>query len=75
MTYPNEALTEIANVLLRDYGLSIAQIKLVAGDLVGACEDMAEAAWEDMYDAETIAGRQVSYERNIIDAGRGELLG
>ncbi len=74
--YPNAVLTDIAERLLDDWGLSLTEIKNLAADLFGECEeieqDRNEKAWEawngrDPYD-------DGYYRECMTAAGRGHLL-
>jgi len=75
--YPNEALTEVAKMLLDDYELTIEQIRNLACDLEGEAEAINEGRWErqqadlqeDHYDT-----RYQQYRDDLIDAGRGHLV-
>lgn len=75
MSYPNEALTDICKQLLDDWGLSPEEIKALAADISAECEALTEnrneAAWEAWTNRET---DDSAYRRNMIDAGRGDLL-
>lgn len=71
--YPNEALTEVAKLLLDDYGLSQQQIANLAADLPGECENINEARSE-AYWSERSEPDDSSYRRDMINAGRGHLL-
>lgn len=73
VTFPNEALTDIAKQLLDEWNLTPEQIANFCLDLPGECESInenrAEAAWEDRS-----APDDSSYRRDMINAGRGHLL-
>lgn len=71
--YPSGALTDIAKQLLDDFGLTLAQIKNFAADLPGECEAIEENRSE-AYWTERSAPDDSAYRRDMINAGRGELL-
>lgn len=77
MTYPNTALTDACQLLMDDYGLTLDQIRNLAIDLPGECENRAEAAWlEHQAVLLELGGPDDSaYRRDMIAAGRSELLG
>lgn len=74
MSYPNGALTDVCQLLMDDLGLTLEQIKHLAADLHGECENIAdnraEAAWLERQQPD-----DSSYRRNMNAAGRGHLLG
>lgn len=78
MTYPNEALTAVCEMLADDFELTAEQVANLAADLAREFEAAAdaanEAAWTCMYDPERIASRDEAYRRNMVEAGRGGLL-
>lgn len=71
--YPNEAMADICQQLLDDFGLTLAQIKNFAADLPGECEAIEENRSE-AYWTERSAPDDSAYRRDMINAGRGELL-
>ena len=81
MTYPNTALTDACQLLMDDYGLTMEQIVALANDIPGECRNMAdnrdEAAWlaEQAVLLELGGPDDSAYRRDMIAAGRGELLG
>lgn len=74
-----EALTDVCNVLLDDYDLTLGEIADLAKDIATECEDMlqnrSEAAYESWYDPEGAAARKSSYGETLVAAGRGHLVG
>lgn len=74
-----EALTDVCNMLLDDYDLTLGEIADLAKDIATECEDMlqarSEAAYELWYDPERAASRRASYEETLVAAGRGHLIG
>lgn len=74
MTYPNESLTSICEQLLDEWELTLEQIKNLAADIPGECEDIvqnrSEKAWENRADPDDSA-----FRRDMFNAGRGHLLG
>lgn len=77
MTYPNEALTDVCQLLMDDYGLTLEQIRNLATDLPGECENRAEAEYLDHQQSLMESGGRddSSYRRAMTEAGRGHLLG
>lgn len=71
MTYPNEALTDLCKQLLDDWGLSPEEIKALAADIPGECENINESRWEAWANREHDDGH---YRQSLQDAGRGHLL-
>jgi hypothetical protein len=71
--WPNEALTDICKQLLDDWGLTLAQIALLAQNIASECEaineNRAEEYWSDRSEPD-----DSSYRRDMINAGRGHLL-
>lgn len=76
MTYPNEALTNVCQLLMDDYGLTLEQIRNLATDLPGECENRAEAEYLDHQQSLMESGGPDSsaYRRDMIAADRGHLL-
>lgn len=81
MTYPNEALTAVCEMLLDEWELTPEQIANLAKDLPGECEaitdNRAEAAYMRQQEALMESGGRddSAYRRDMISAGRGHLLG
>jgi hypothetical protein len=81
MNYPNEALTDVCDLLMDDYGLTLEQINNLAANIPGECAAMAdnraEAAWLDRQQSLMESGGvdDSAYRRDVIAAGRGHLLG
>lgn len=75
--YTNEHMEAVCEAL-EDFKLSDFQIANLAADLPreyrGHMEDKAERDWEAAYDPESMAQRDETYRRDMIAAGRGELL-
>lgn len=78
--YPNEALTEVCNLLLDDYGLNSEQIANLAKDIPSECtgilDNRAEADWEhrQQHLMESGGTDDSKFRRDMRDAGRGHLL-
>jgi hypothetical protein len=78
--YPNEALTEVCELLLDDFGLTLKQIANLAGNLHSECEaikeDRNEAAWERQQQSLMESGGpdDSAYRREMREAGRGHLV-
>lgn len=81
MTYSNAALTDICRQLLDEWELTPEQIASLAKDIPGECKNMAdnrdEAAWlaQQAVLLELGGPDNSTYRREMIAAGRGELLG
>lgn len=81
MTYPNKALTDICEQLLDEWELTTAQIANLAKDIPGECDSIirnrAEAAWMDRQQSLMESGGpdDSAYRRDMINAGRGHLVG
>ena len=70
-----EALTDVCNVLLDDYDLTLGEISDLAKEIAGNCEDILQCRSEATYDPEHVASRRVTYEETLVAAGRGHLIG
>ena len=74
MTFPNEALTDVCEMLLDDYDLNEDQVKALAANISSECEGIlsnrAEQAHEDSRSPDDTA-----YRKSMIEAGRGHLIG
>ncbi|HRP04841.1 MAG TPA: hypothetical protein PLV87_08020 [Opitutaceae bacterium] len=81
MTYPNEAMVAVCELLLDDYELTPEQISNLAKDLPRECasmvENRAEDAWMDQQQSLMESGGldDSAYRRDMTAAGRGHLLG
>ena len=81
MTYPNEAMVAVCELLLDDYELTPEQIANLALDIAGECaniaDNRAEAAWVDHQQSlmESGGADDSAYRRDMIAAGRGHLVG
>ena len=77
----NAALTDVCRLLLDEYELTQEQIANLAKDIPGECEAMrdnaAEAAWCAQQERLMESGGpdNSTYRRQLIEAGRGHLLG
>lgn len=78
MGCPNFALDAVCECI-EELDLSVEEIDALCADLRAElrerADQLAEAAWEAAHDPETIASRAASYRADIINAGRGHLLG
>ena len=84
-TYVDTDLTATAHdstsLLFKDaYGSTVCHIAGLPAGVARATADAFNAAMRpeaepDPLDAETVAARQSAYERDLIDAGRGHLIG
>lgn len=77
MNYPNEALTDVCDLLMGDYSLTLDQIRNLAADILGECENLNEQAYERQQAElmESGGSDNSSYRKAMTDAGRGHLLG
>ena len=77
----NAALTDVCRMLIEDYELTPEQIANLAKDIPGECDAMrdnaAEAAWCAQQELLMESGGpdNSTYRRQLIEAGRGHLLG
>jgi len=80
MTYPNEALTEICEILLDEWKLTQEQITHIAKDISVECQAIIqnrnEAAYERHQESLMESGGpdDSTYRRDMKAAGRGHLL-
>lgn len=72
--YPSELLTDICDLIAEHGGLTSTQMKNLAADLPGEYENRNEAAYDAWMDSQS-AGDDTTYRRDMINAGRGHLLG
>jgi hypothetical protein len=76
MNYPNEALTDVCDLLMGDYSLTLDQIRNLAADILGECENLNEQAYERQQALMESGGPDDSaYRRAMTEAGRGHLIG
>jgi hypothetical protein len=79
--YPNAALTSICEQLLQDWDLTLEQIANLAADIPGECEAIEdnrnEVAWMNQQESLMESGGpdDSQFRRDMINAGRGHLLG
>ena len=72
--FPNEALTEVCEMLLDDYDLNELQIKNLADNIAQECEGIHESRAEQAFERQT-APDDSAYRRSMFEAGRGHLIG
>jgi hypothetical protein len=78
--YPKDAMTEVCELLMDEYGLTLKQINSLARHLPAKCSDIDdarnEAAWERQQQSLMESGGtdDSHYRQSLKDAGRGHLL-
>lgn len=80
MTWPNKALTEVAEILLDEWELTVDEISQLAQNLSEEAAAIVETRNEEAYERhqqslmESGGRDDSSYRKNMIDAGRSHLL-